>query len=245
MPIETFGPDGASLHEVRGADSPLLDVACNLFAEIFPEDIRYLPYVRACAQGQHPSHPKTYDHVWLVQQNGVWTGVRIFSYITTRDFGHGAYIGFLPNHRGRGVGRWLVQQTLAQLDEDAQRFGRAGALGYLVEVERPIDADNETERRVREKRLRFHRQCGGIILPVPYIEPVMIEGVDYIMPEEMQGEEPRPMHLTLVPTERGAGAPSFNLVDLVYGIYYDVYRLPRGHEFVANSLSFLFDGVLP
>lgn len=245
MPIEILGPDGATLHEVRGADSPLLDIACNLFVEIFPEDARYLPYVRACAQGQHPSHPKTYDHVWLVQQNGMWTGVRIFSYITTRDFGHGAYIGFTPNQRGRGVGRWLVQQTLAQLDEDARRFGREGALGYLVEVERPIDADNGSEREVREKRLQFHRRCGGIILPVPYIEPVMIEGVDYITPEEMQDGEPRPMHLMLIPSERGANHPSFDLVDLVYGIYYDVYRLPRRHEFVTHSLSFLFDGALP
>lgn len=245
MPIEAIGPDDVSLHVVSGTDSPWLEVACNLFAEIFPEDIRYLPYLRACAQGRHPSHPKTYDHVWLVKQRGEWIGVRVFSYITTQDFGHGAYIGFLPNHRGRGVGRWLVDQTLTQLDEDARLFGREGALGYLVEVERPIDAEDESEFELRTKRLQFHRQCGGIILPVPYVEPVMIEGVDYIAPADMAGEQPRPMHLMLIPTERGLRTVSFNLVDFIYGIYYDVYRLPKGHPLVVNSLSFLLDGASP
>ncbi len=240
MPIETFGPNGASLHEVRGADSPLLETACDLFARIFPEDIRYLPYLRACAHGRHPSHPNTYDHVWLVKQGGEWTGLRIFSYITTRDFGHGAYIGFLPNQRGRGLGRWLVDQTLVQLEEDARLFGQGGVTGYLVEVERPIDAVDESERQACAKRLQFHRQCGGIILPVPYTEPIMIEGVDYISPDEMRGEQPRPMHLMLIPTERGARMSNFNLADFVFGIYYDVYRLPPGHPFVADALSFLF-----
>ena len=242
MPIENCGPGGASLHEVRGADSPLLDVACKLFAEIFPEDLRYLPYLRACALGQNPSHPRTYDHVWLVQQAGEWIGVRIFSYITTRDFGHGAYIGFLPNRRGQGLGRWLVEQTLAQLEEDAHLFGREGVKGYLVEVERPIDADNGTECELRAKRLQFHRQCGGIILPVPYTEPVMIAGVDYIAPEQMQAELPRPMHLMLIPTAAGRQAPGLDLLGFIYGIYYDVYRLPDGHEFVKRSTSFLLNG---
>ncbi|MFO7583621.1 MAG: GNAT family N-acetyltransferase [Anaerolineales bacterium] len=240
MPIDLSGPSGASLHVVNGTSPDLLRSACEIFEQVFPEDRRYLPYLRACAQGNHPSHPNTYDHVWLVSLNGEWVGVRIFSYIKTRSFGHGAYIGFTPQARGNGLGTWLVEQTLRQLDDDAKKFGRERSLGYLVEVERPIDAETEEQRLEDEKRLQFHRQCGAIILPVPFVEPVMIEDVDYITMEELEGEKPRPMHLALIPTEYGQTLPHLDIADLVQGLYCDVYRLPRQHIFVKSALSHLF-----
>jgi len=236
---DSSGPGGASIHEVTGLDSPLLETACNLFEAIFPDERRYLPYLRACAQGRNRSHPNTYDHVWLVRQNGEWAGVRIFSYITTRNFGHGAYLGMTPGHRGDGLGTWLVEQTLLQLDRDAARFDGKPTLGYLVEVERPMDAPDEGQCDSRRKRLKFHRQCGGIILPVHYTEPVMIEGVDYLDPADLQNEAPRPMHLVLIPSKSGSRLPHLDLVDLISGMYLDVYRLQPDHEFIRKSLSFL------
>lgn len=236
MPLEVNGPNGATLHEVRG-DSGLLETACNLFESIFPEDRRYLPYIRACALGTHPSHPKTYDHVWLVRQGDEWTGVRVFSFITTRTFGHGAYIGFTDAARGKGLGHWLVEQTHAQLEMDAHRFGKPGSIGYLVEVERVMDAKTEQERHESERRLQFHRQCDAIILPVPFMEPVMIEGVDYLRPADLIGESPRPMHLVLLPSARGLEIANLDLVDLVDGLYLDVYRLKSQHPFVRQALS--------
>ena len=243
MPIDFIGPDGAALHEVRGSASPLLDTACNLFQEIFPGEQRYLPYIRACAQGSHHSHPNTYDHVWLVQQGGEWAGIHIFSYIKTRCFGHSAYIGFTPRFRSHGLGTWLVQQTLAQLDDDSCQFGLDMTIGFLVEVERPIDAKTEAEYHDTERRLQFYRRCGGIFLPVPYIEPVMIEGVDYISSLELKNETPRPMQLILIPSALGASIPNLDLVDFIYGLYLDVYRLPMEHNFVLNSLSYLSGGI--
>lgn len=239
MVTRQAGPFGATIHEVLGADSPLLEIACRLFEEIFPEDKRYLPYVQACALQRCESHPKTFDHVWLIKQQGNWVGLRIFSYISTRPFGHGAYIGFRKEYRGSGMGKWLVNQTLAQLDEDARQFGFPYSLGYLVEVERPVDSRNAEERKIDEQRLRFHKQCGGIILPVSFTEPVMIEGVDYLQPSDLIGEQPRPMHLILIPSRKGASMLHLNLVELVEGLYYDVYLLPRGHEFVQRSISHL------
>ncbi len=239
MPIDRLGPDGARLVTVSSRDSDLLDAACKLFVEIFPEDRRYLPYLRACAQGRHPSHPRTFDHVWLVEQGGEYVGLRVFSYIVTRDFGHGAYIGFVPRARGKGLGRWLVEQTHIQLDEDARRFGRVGPIGYLVEVERPIDAESEAAREESIRRLQFHRQCGAIFLPVPFIEPVMIAGVDYLRPEDLDGESPRPMHLVFIPSKRGLEIRNLDLTNLVHGLYLDVYRLSPQHEFVRNALQHL------
>ncbi|MDX9991417.1 MAG: hypothetical protein RBS68_05145 [Anaerolineales bacterium] len=238
-PIEWSSPSGASLHIVREDTPELLQAACDLFAQIFPEDLRYLPYLRACARGSHPSHPNTCDHVWLVKLKGEWVGVRIFSSIKTRSFGHGAYIGFTPQARRHGLGTWLVEQTLRQLDDDARQFGHEKSLGYLVEVERPIDAKNEAARLKDEKRLQFHRQCGGIILPIPFVEPVMIAGVDYISPAALRAERPRPMHLVLIPSASGASLPNLDLVDFVNGLYCDVYRLPREHPFVRDALSYL------
>jgi len=236
MPLEVNGPNGATLHEVH-ADAGLVETACELFESIFPQDHRYAPYVRACARGTHPSHPKTYDHVWLVRQGGEWVGVRIFSFITTRAFGHGAYIGFTESARGQGLGRWLVEQTHAQLEMDAQKFGKPGSIGYLVEVERTIDAHSEQERRESERRLQFHRQCGAIILPVQFIEPVMIEGVNYLSPADLEGESPRPMHLVFLPSERGRALVSLDLVNLILGLYLDVYRLSNDHPFVHQAIS--------
>lgn len=244
MPLEMRGPNGARLYEVVGADSQLLNIACELFLKIFPEDRRYVPYIRACARQKHPSHPNTLDHVWLVRQNGEWVGLRVFSFITTREFGHGAYIGFTEQARGQGLGRWLVKQTLEQLDLDARQFGRSASIGYLVEVERSMDAKSEADRLADEKRLQFHRQCGGIILPVSFIEPVMIEGVSYIDPADLKDESPRPMHLILIPSSTGAQRVNLDVVDLVHGLYFDVYRLKEDHEFVRNSLSSLVGGRL-
>jgi GNAT superfamily N-acetyltransferase len=241
MPINRLGPDGARLVTVSGGDSALLAVASNLFAEIFPEDKRYIPYIHACAHEEHPSHPRTFDHVWLVQQGGEYVGLRVFSHITTRNFGHGAYIGFAPRARGQGLGRWLVEQTHAQLDEDARRFGREGSIGYLVEVERPIDAESEEARQTSVKRNQFHRQCDAIFLPVPFIEPVMIAGVDYLRPEDLADESPRPMHLVFIPSARGLKIQNLDLVNLVHGIYLDVYRLSAQHEFVRSALKSLLE----
>jgi hypothetical protein len=243
MPLDVNGPNGATLHEVRG-DSELVATACSLFESIFPADRRYIPYIRACAQGVHPSHPKTFDHVWLVRQGGEWVGVRVFSYITTRTFGHGAYIGFTDATRGKGLGRWLVEQTHAQLEMDAQKFGQAGSIGYLVEVERTIDAHSEAERQESVRRLQFHRQCGAVILPVPFIEPVMIEGVDYLSAADLEGESPRPMHLVFLPSPRGEAVANLDLPDMILGLYLDVYRLPASHPYVQRALAPLL-GVRP
>lgn len=239
MPLDINGPNGAILHEVHAEDAQLLDVASNLFVSIFPEDHRHLSYVRASALGRHPSHPNTLDHVWVVEQAGEWVGLRIFSSIITRDFGYGAYIGFVPKARGQGLGGWLVDLVHAQLDMDAQMFGKPGSIGFLAEVERPIDYETDEERCKAERRLQFHRRCGGIILPVPFIEPVMIEGVDYLSPDDVRDESPRPMYLVFNPSKRGREIQNLDLVNFIDGIYLDVYLLSRQHELVRNSLSYL------
>jgi GNAT superfamily N-acetyltransferase len=239
MLIDSNGPRGASLHEVKSGDEELVNIACQLFRSIFPEDIRHIAYLRACTVGRHPSHPRTLDHVWLVKQDGEWVGLRIFSFIITRNFGYGAYVGFLQHARGKGLGSWLVGKVHEQLDMDAQSLGLPGSVGYVGEAERPIDCNTVEERRIAEQRLQFHRRAGALILPVPYIESVMIEGVDYLSPDDVRDEKPRPMHLLFNPSRRGREIANLDLVGIILGIYLDVYLLPRNHQYVRQSLSHL------
>ena len=239
MPLDVNGPNGAVLREVHADDARLLDAACGLFTSIFPEDVRHVSYLRACAMGRHPSHPRMVDHVWLVEQAGEWVGLRIFSSIITRGFGYGAYVGFLPKVRGQGLGSWLVEMVHEQLETDARALGKPGSIGYLGEAERPIDCTTDEERRKAEQRLQFHRRAGAIILPVPFTESVMIEGVNYLSPEAVQDESPRSMYLLFNPSKRGREIPNLDLVNFVLGIYLDVYLLPRQHEYVRHSLSYL------
>ncbi|HSD82481.1 MAG TPA: hypothetical protein VLG46_01405, partial [Anaerolineae bacterium] len=179
------------------------------------------------------------DHVWLVEQAGEWVGLRLFSSILTRNFGYGVYIGFVPKARGQGLGHWLAGLVHEQLDADAQMFDRPGSIGFVAEVQRPIDCETDEERRSAECRLQFHRSCGSIILPVPFIEPAMIEGADYLSPEYVRDASPRPMYLVYNPSKLGREIQNLDLANFIQGIYLDVYLLPRQHEYVQRSLSYL------
>lgn len=231
------GPAGVRIREVVGLESPHLPAAVELFQEIFPEDVRYVPYVRACARRRSPDHPATFDHVWLVEVDGYPVGVRIFSYVHTCDIGHGAYVGLLKPHRGLGIGTWLVEQTLRQLQADAAAFGRPEPLGYCVEVE-PVElAQSAAERRLLERRLAFHIHAGGVPLDVDYVEPPMIEGVSYISPEQLTGIEPEPMELIFYPSRPGERLGPDGQRQIVEGLLLDVYRLNRGDPLFQRAIN--------
>lgn len=227
-----FGPAGARIHEVVGIDASHLSTAIELFREIFPEDVRYVPYLRACARQRSPDHPATFDHVWLVEVDGEFAGVRIFSYVYTRDMGHGAYVGLLKPYRGLGIGTWLVQQTLRQLQADAAAFGRPEPIGYCVEVE-PV----EPRQRETEQRLAFHVQAGGVPLAVDYLEPPMIQGVSYIAPEQLTGVEPQPMQLVFYPTQPGQRLGLEEQIQIAEGLILDVYRLDRADPLFQRAIN--------
>ncbi len=231
------GPGGAVIREVRGADSPYLPAAVDLFLTVFPEEAHYAAYVRECALQNSPSHPATYDHLWLVEQQGRPVGVRIFSYVHTRNFGHGGFIGILPGCRSQGLGAWLVRQTLAQLCADAAAWGRDEPSGYCIEVEPVEEAKDEAARQEAERRLAFHRRCGALVLDVDYMEPPMIEGASYITPGELAGVEPARMLLMFVPTRPLSHVSRRELIDIVEGTYIDVYRLAPDSWYMRQALA--------
>jgi hypothetical protein len=129
-----------------------------------------------------------------------------------------------------------------QLDADARMFDKPCSIGFIAEVERPMDCETNEERHYAERRLQFHRSCGSIILPVPFIEPAMIEGADYLSPEYIREASPRPMYLVFNPSKLGRKIQNLDLVNFIQGIYLDVYLLPQQHEYIQRSLSYLYQG---
>lgn len=236
MPSDV-GPVGARIREVVGLDSPHLRAAIELFREIFPEDLRYVPYVRECARRRSPDHPATLDHVWTVEVEGEPVGVRIFSYVHTRDIGHGAYVGLLKPYRGLGIGTWLVEQTLRQLQADAAALDQPEPLGYCVEVEPIGSAQSAAERLLFQRRLAFHIHAGGVPLDVDYVEPPMIRDVSYISPEQLTGIEPKPMELIFYPIQSDQWLGREVQLQIVEGLLLDVYRLDRADPLVQRAIE--------
>lgn len=213
----------------------------DLFGKIFPEYGHYVPFLRACAVPQSPLHPALVNHLWLVEEDGEAVGLRIFFYVHTRNFGYGLFVGILDSHRSRGIGGWLVQQTLAQLQVDARRFDHPLPSGYCVEVERVEEAKDETDRRVRERRLAFHIRNGACLLDVDYLEPVAPPG------EEVNSRldwprEPRPMHLLFYPMPGRGPLGADELLHVVEGLYCDVYRVSPDHPSVRRAMASILSG---
>ena len=61
------------------------------------------------------------------------------------------YFAILPAFRNGGLGSLFLQKLPEELTD---------ALLVIGEVENPDYAENEAQREVREKRLRFYRRCG-------------------------------------------------------------------------------------
>jgi GNAT superfamily N-acetyltransferase len=234
---EQVGPDGAIIRQVVGLDSPYLPVAMDLLRELFPDYEHYVQDLRVCALQSSPAHPATLDHLWVVECEGRPVGLRVFHYIHTRNVGHGAFIGLLKPYQDRGIGTWLVEETLAQLCSDAEASGRPEPLGYVAEVNPIVEPGDEATRRQLDKRLAFYRKCGALLLDVDYMEPPMIQSVDYITPDDLDGVEPAPMQLLLYPTRPRARLSEAELVRVVEALYVDYYRLEPGSWYVRRALD--------
>lgn len=230
-------PKGMQLRAILGAEASEIGLVQELFATIFPHLAHYEPFLAMYAEPFSRSHPATLDHLWLIEHHGKPVGVRMFSYLYRRNFGHGAFIGIDQRARGTGIGRWLVQATHQQLALDALYSGNEAVLGYSAEVTRVEDAQHEVERQEREARLRFHLNNGAVLLPVEYIEPPVIKNSDDQAARQL-AIAPQPMHLVFYPSQ-----PSPLNVEtmrtIVEAIYHDVYYLESDNPFVQHALASL------
>lgn len=237
MFLNREGPGGAMIRPVIGPDSPYLPAAVQMLTTIFPEYRHYVPYVSASAQEESPAHPTTFDHVWVVEQQDKFIGFRIFSYLPARNFAHDAFVGILEPYRKQGIGTWLVDQTMAQLSADAERFGQPEPLGYCAEIDPPPDINDDNKQKLWDTRLAFYRKCGSIFLDIAYYEPPMIQQVTYVSQAELTGIQPQLMQLVFHPTHPRSELTEAELVKIVEGMYLDVYRLEPDSWYVRKALD--------
>lgn len=241
MTINTNGPHGVTLCPVSGAASPYLLATCATFQAIFPDYAAYIPYLVECATSEHPLHPATINHLWSIQLEGQIIGVRHFCYVRPRNFGYGIFVGVLPAYRSLGIGKWLVEQTVTQLREDAARFGQPEPLGYCIEVEQVENATTPEEQEVCRRRLAFHQKNGAFILPVTYFEPPLPPGRSYT---GAGVPPPKPMHLMFYPFDQRTTLEPGKLTAIVASLYLDVYQLSATTAFVRQALRSIDAGAL-
>lgn len=99
--------------------------------------------------------------------------------------GYLKFIAIRQDIRSKGYGSLLLQEVVDQVRQDGIRQTGWPYIGVVFEVERPEDAPDETQRELREKRIRFYEGNGARLL----------EGVDYIAPPVAFDQPPLPFHL--------------------------------------------------
>lgn len=238
--IDANGPDGMTLHAVIGSSSPLLTPALDLFEHLFPDYVRYAPYVRACADERHPEHPARVDHVWLALKDGQPAGLYVFCYIHTCRVGFGAFVGVSEEYRHTGLAAWLLRRIHTQLDEDASRFGHPPCVGYMGEIEREEEGADAADQRERRRRVLFMQHYGHAFrLPVDYTEPVVCGGASYYDPALMVGVLTVPMHLLFFPSRPLKSLPPQRVREMVEGLYLDYYRVGADSPLYLNAMRSL------
>ena len=230
-----------SISDIRIHDAvcegPMLDVLIKLFLQIFPEDRRYVGYIRECAQRQASEGESVIVHQRVFELDGVHVGFQLFNYLARRNFGFGRYVGFLPVHRGNGFYRLVHENTMEILRADAASLGRPEPLGFCAEVDSPAAAETEEEHRIREKRILVFQRLGGKLLDVDYVEPPAIQGMSVDDPQVMEEAEPRPMHLCFFPMSPQDPFDADVFRALVLGVLVDNYRYSEDSPVVQRVLS--------
>lgn len=239
--------------EAATADRPqLVDRLVELFVEIFPEDRRYVDYIRHSAAEAHRENHPVRIHQWLVAYGGEYVGFRLFNFLKSYNIGFSRYLGLRAAFRGRRIGRFVHDKTMAQIAQDSQAARPRGAtlaqpplaqagvpnpsLGLCGEVDHPAAARTAAERRRREQRLAIYQRLGAILLDVDYYEPTVVQGMPAAAPEYAQSEPDR-MLLYLVPHQKAFVPEEAQVAHIVKAVLIGNYRLPADSWYVQNALD--------
>lgn len=132
------------------------------------------------------------------------------------------YFAVAAAHRSQGAGRQFWQLLQASV-------GAAGWPARIVfEVEDPGEAaEDEAERLVRQRRIRFWGQCGARLLTVP----------GYVLPDYTGCGMTEP--ILLMASDIGTSSPCSGdeLRSVVLAIYTDRYGLTHSDRLVTRALA--------
>jgi GNAT superfamily N-acetyltransferase len=150
------------LIEITDPDSDLARQAFEIYETSFPIEER--DPVERIADAMRRIQKKNIAHFLAAVDAGRVIGLVMYSYYKKERLGFLFYMATDLDLRGRGLGSWMFKQTIRRLEEDAHFLVGEPPLGMFWEVERPLDAADEAERILRERRIRFYQRNGAVLM---------------------------------------------------------------------------------
>jgi GNAT superfamily N-acetyltransferase len=224
------------LEELRDPDGALARQAFALYEAAFPEVERVPTATLAeglrAAAARESSAEATVPHFWAARDGEQLLGLALFTSYREPRLGFLDYMAIQPAARNRGLGSALFGAVAGQVSRDLSAPGRP-ALGLAFEVDRPQDASDPAERRLRERRIGFYERNGAVLLPQ----------VDFLAPPLWDGAPPVPYYLMYRPADAGAPAPDRALLEaIVVTALVHAYELSPDDGYVTHALASLAPG---
>jgi len=177
----------ADIREMTDLDTPLGREALAIYEQAFPESERdSVEHIAAALKNVDPE--TAVSHFRALVDEGAVVGFTYFSSYKEYYLGYLKFIAVRAELRGKRYGPILLKDALRQLRADGRRATGWPYLGLVLEVERPETAENEEDRALRERRIRFYQRNSA----------VMIENLDYVAPPVAPGQPSLPFHLMVL-----------------------------------------------
>jgi GNAT superfamily N-acetyltransferase len=177
----------ADIRAIADLDAPLGREALVIYEQAFPEAER--DSVENIAASLKNADPETnVSHFRVLVDEGAVVGFTYFSSYKEYYLGYLKFIAVRAELRGKRYGPLLLQDAIRQLRAAGRRATGWPYLGLVLEVERPETAENEQDRAIRERRIRFYQRNGA----------VMIDNLDYVAPPVAPGQPSLPFHLMVL-----------------------------------------------
>ncbi|MEM7115470.1 MAG: GNAT family N-acetyltransferase [Chloroflexota bacterium] len=237
-----FDPAAISLRPAIQEHTANIEQLIALFIEIFPEDASYADYIRRSAAAATPDNPTAIIHQWLVTYHDEPIGFRLFNYLRRYNLGFSRYLGLTSAYRGLGIGRYLHEQTIERLKQDAASLNQPAPLGFCGEVDHPAGATIAAEKKRREERIAIYQRLGATLLDIDYYEPTAIQGVQIASDDRLSNVgsmRPDQMYLYFVPFVAGFVPTKRQMGDMVTAVLVDNYGLAADSWYVKNALKSL------
>jgi len=162
------------------------------------------------------------DQTFVALRDQVPAGFAALRLLGSVEWSFLRYFAIAGDRRSQGLGRqfWpLVRDSLRDQDWPAR---------VVFEVEHPAEAaDDEPERVIRDRRIRFWSACGASLLPAP----------GYIAPDYTGSGMTEPMLLMAAFPPATPAAQGDRLRRLVLAIYTDRYGLAPDDPLVSRALA--------
>jgi hypothetical protein len=209
----------------------------KMFVELFPEDRRYVGFIRQRVQSALEPNPDTITHQWVVKHGENAVGFRLFSYLRHYNVGVSGYIGVSRPYHGMGIGGWIHKRTIEQVKIDAVRNNQEEPFGFCGEVDRPSAANNELDRRLREERIAIFKRMGALVYDFGYLEPLQVEGMPITCQAELEKLEPDSMLVYVVPFQVNKQPTREEITNMVKGMLLITYRLDENNYYYIHALQ--------